>query len=104
MNSGKFLLLHEADNVLICCRGVAAGEVIMVDGNAITMPQHVDMGHKVARTDLRRGERIIKYGVSIGSATAAIQRGEHVHLHNMKSDYIAAHVRKQPANVGKEGR
>ena len=29
----------------------------------------------------------MKYGAPIGSATAAIAAGEHVHVHNMKSDY-----------------
>jgi hypothetical protein len=28
----------------------------------------------------------------IGSATAPIRRGEHVHLHNLASDYIATYT------------
>jgi len=30
--------------------------------------------------------------VPIGSATRAIKAGEHVHLHNMKSDYIPTYT------------
>ena len=29
----------------------------------------------------------MKYGVSIGSARTDIAAGEHVHVHNMQSDY-----------------
>ena len=99
MNAGKFLLLHETDNVLVCCQTVTTGAAVTLDGGAITMMQDIDVGHKIARRDIRRDEKIIKYGVSIGLATAAIQRGEHVHLHNMKSGYIAPHVRKPLNNV-----
>ena len=101
MNVGKFLLLHDADNVLVCCRAAQAGETVMVDGNAMALMQDVDVGHKVARTDIRRGEGIIKYGVSIGSATDVIGRGGHVHLHNMKSDYFIPHGRKRLTSVSK---
>ena len=101
MSVGEFLLLHEADNVLVCCRTVKTGEVVMIDDSAVTTLQDIDVGHKVARTDIRRDEKIIKYGVSIGSAINAIQRGEHVHLHNMKSDYITPHVHKRLSSVSK---
>ena len=99
MNVGKFLQLHETDNVLVCCQMVKTGEVVRVDGRAVTMTQDIDVGHKIAQREIRSGEKIIKYGVSIGLATTVIQRGEHVHLHNMKSGYIAPHGRKPLNNV-----
>ena len=34
-----------------------------------------------------KGEAVIKYGVSIGEATADIRAGQWVHLHCMKSCY-----------------
>ena len=42
----------------------------------------IPFGHKVARSCIARGESIIKYGVVIGVATADIDKGEHVHVHN----------------------
>ncbi|HRJ73596.1 MAG TPA: SAF domain-containing protein [Terrimicrobiaceae bacterium] len=42
--------------------------------------------------DIRTGEKILKYGVPIGSATCDIAFGEHVHLHNMKSDYLPTYT------------
>ncbi|WP_206684071.1 UxaA family hydrolase [Pontibacter beigongshangensis] len=43
--------------------------------------------HKVALTAIGRGEPIIKYGSPIGSALVDIQAGEHVHVHNIGSNY-----------------
>ena len=43
-------------------------------------------GHKYAARDILCGENIIKYGNPIGHATADIQKGEHVHSHNMKTN------------------
>ena len=36
----------------------------------------------------RCSEKVLKYGLPIGSATRDIAAGEHVHVQNMKSDYI----------------
>ena len=48
----------------------------------------------VALCDLKAGQEVtlsddcVKYGLPIGSATRDIEAGEHVHVQNMKSDYI----------------
>jgi hypothetical protein len=42
-------------------------------------------GHKVALTQIRAGQPIVKYGNPIGEATRAIQTGDWVHLHNCRS-------------------
>ena len=47
----------------------------------------IPTGHKIALGDIAPGEAIIKYGVVIGQATAAIPRGSWVHLHVMHSLY-----------------
>ncbi len=43
-------------------------------------------GHKYAKNAIKKGESIIKYGFPIGHATADIQKGEHIHTHNMKTN------------------
>ena len=43
----------------------------------------IPYGHKVARHTIRAGERVVKYGVAIGVASADIAAGEHVHVHNV---------------------
>lgn len=90
----KFVLLHPEDNVLVCCRPAAAGEIIAAGRQEIVLLQDLQVGHKVARQALSRGDKIVKYGVSIGSVVQDIRPGEHVHLHNLESDYHPAHTRE----------
>lgn len=89
----KAVLLHPDDNVLVLAQAVHAGETIVIDGEALVATHDVAVGHKIARRPLATGEKVLKYGAPIGSMTAAAALGDHVHLHNMKSDYIASHTR-----------
>ena len=35
---------------------------------------------------------VLKYGAVIGTATSDIGRGEHVHTHNLESDYLPTYT------------
>jgi altronate dehydratase len=52
----------------------------------LTVVSHIPRGHKVAVRAIRTGEAIVKYGSPIGTATADIPAGTHVHTHNVASD------------------
>lgn len=45
----------------------------------------ISSGHKIALADIKAGEPIIKYGNRIGIAKIDIKKGEHVHVHNIKT-------------------
>jgi (2R)-sulfolactate sulfo-lyase subunit alpha len=90
----NFILLHTDDNVLICREPSVAGANTELDGITITLREQIQVGHKIARHALAVGDKVIKYGAPIGSVTVAVKAGGHVHVHNMKSDYIASHTRK----------
>lgn len=53
----------------------------------VTARDKIPFGHKFALRDIREGEPILKYGARIGTATANIPKGSHVHLQNMRSDF-----------------
>ena len=88
MHDSKLLLLDPADNVLVAIQTLEAGDTLTVAGKRVNVPARLTLGHKLAARAIRAGEKILKYRVGIGSATRDIAAGEHVHLHNMKSDYI----------------
>jgi hypothetical protein len=88
------ILLHERDNILIVRRFIAEGEVIEIDGQSLTATSSVDVGHKLARFVLKKGQKVIRFGAPIGSISADVALGEHVHTHNMQSDYIPSHDRQ----------
>jgi len=45
----------------------------------------IPIGHKLALTDLKKGDTVIKYGVDIGKMVGDARTGEHVHVHNLKT-------------------
>ena len=64
---------------------------MLVDGIEMHLDKEIGIGHKIAIRPIKTGEKIIKYGVPIGSAICDIYSGAHVHLHNIKSDYTATY-------------
>ena len=91
-NSRKLLQIHRGDNVLIVVAPVRAGDRDVIDGREIAFTQNIAIGHKVAAGDIKAAERVYKCGVPIGSAKGMIPAGAHIHLHNLKSDYIATYT------------
>ena len=89
----KLLRIHKNDNVLIVVASVHPGDRSRLEGREIVFHQEIEIGHKVAARDLRAGEKVYKCGVPIGSAKVDIAAGEHIHLHNLKSDYISTYTR-----------
>ncbi|MEM7534792.1 MAG: UxaA family hydrolase [Chloroflexota bacterium] len=87
-----FLQLSSQDNVLVLIRSLAQGETFWISGQPFQLDTHVTLGHKIAACDIETGEKIMKYGVPIGSAKVDIRQGEHVHLHNIQSDYIPTYT------------
>ncbi len=72
---------------------LAAGENVLISGNRVTLIAAIPLGHKVAARNISAGEKIVKYGAPIGSATCEIPQGSHVHTHNVKSDYLPTYQR-----------
>ncbi len=94
MTDKRFVLLNMEDNIFVCCERVLAGVELLLEDKLVRVNTNIDIGHKIARKILSPGEKIIKYGAAIGSATDVIGVGEHVHMHNVKSDYIPSHTRQ----------
>lgn len=61
--------------------------VVTADNSSfnLTAKMHVPIGHKIALADIKSGDTVWKYGQDIGRAVADIQKGEHVHVHNLKT-------------------
>lgn len=91
-HSPATLRLAASDNVVVLVRSVAAGEPIMIEGREVRLSQPLGLGHKLAGRPIATGEKIVKYGVAIGSATRDIALGEHVHLDSMQSDYLPTYT------------
>lgn len=84
----RAIVLAPGDNVAAAAVALHAQEEVVVDGRALTMREDVPTGHKLAISAIEPGEKVMKHGAPIGSATRRIEPGEHVHTHNLKSDYL----------------
>ena len=90
--SRRLLRIHRDDNVLIVVAPIRPGDRDVIDGHEVVFTQNIAIGHKVAACDIKAGEKVRKCGVPIGSAKEMIPAGSHMHLHNLKSDYIATYT------------
>ena len=89
----RVLRLSPEDNVGVATESIEAGESIHIGGRAVEICVRVPTGHKLALGTIAAGEKVLKYGAPIGSATCEIHPGEHVHTHNLESDYLPTHDR-----------
>jgi (2R)-sulfolactate sulfo-lyase subunit alpha len=84
-----YVRLGPDDNVVVLARHVDLGDSFQgPSGETWTMSAHLDAGNKLAAAPIAAGERVIKVCMPIGTATRAIAPGEHVHSHNLRSDYL----------------
>ena len=86
-NDRPCLRLHDDDNVVVARVSVPAETPVPDSGTAggFTTRDAIEIGHKVASRRIESGERIRKYGQTIGFATVAIEPGEWVHAHTVEA-------------------
>ena len=67
--------------------GMQLTGLILDEDRTIELPctQDIPIGHKVALKDMQPGDTVMKYGVDIGKVVAPIRKGEHAHVHNIKT-------------------
>ncbi|MCL2188125.1 MAG: altronate dehydratase family protein [Defluviitaleaceae bacterium] len=88
---GDVIKIHPSDTVIVALRALKKGERVVVDDAEIEACCAVNFGHKVALRAIKTGEVVIKYGYPIGTATADIPAGAHVHTHNVRTS-LTDHV------------
>ncbi len=87
------LLVHDKKDTVgvVAVEGLKANTdmlcVVTHDDSSFKLKSKMDVpiGHKIALTDIKKGDTVIKYGQDIGKAVANIKKGEHVHTHNLKT-------------------
>ncbi|MBO4903213.1 MAG: UxaA family hydrolase [Lachnospiraceae bacterium] len=85
------LKVDDLDNVAtIFANDVTAGTTVEVRDKQgkteqIRLSADVPYGHKIALTDIARGDKIMKYGECIGAASTDIKKGDYVHVHNLEA-------------------
>lgn len=87
------ILVHDKKDTVgvVVVEGLKAGTdmlgVVTADDSdfRLTAKHDIPIGHKAALVDIKAGDTVWKYGQDIGKAIADIRKGEHVHVHNVKT-------------------
>jgi len=78
------IVINPQDNVAVALEDIPEGtEVRPPAGDTFTALEKISYSHKVALVDIHAGQTILKYGESIGIASADIRRGSWIHTHNL---------------------
>lgn len=94
----KAIQIDEGDNVATVTSDIKQGETVEVlspEGDIVMKPRTLDavpFGHKIALIGLDRGDRVVKYGETIGIVSSPIRAGAWVHTHNVESAVVPTSV------------
>ncbi|NCI51621.1 altronate dehydratase [Sediminibacterium roseum] len=106
MSRQKILQVHPNDNVLVALDNLAKGEVLTFNGQEYTMQEDIPAKHKFFMQDMQPGDPILMYGVLVGKAQTALQKGSRMSTSNTKHAaepyaYRPYHYNWQPPDVSK---
>ena len=80
----KLIKVHPSDNVAVALVNLNAGEVVSFEGQDIKVLSDTKSKHKIALEKFDSGDRIVMYGVLVGSANETIQKGDVLTTENVK--------------------
>ncbi len=77
--------INPADNVAVALRPLDEGTLARGTDFTLHINEKIPAGHKVAFDLIKKGDYVVKYGNPIGTASAEICKGFHIHTHNIKT-------------------
>ena len=87
----QFLVHNKGDLVGVAVVDIPAGQRatgLVMDGDEkieVQASEDISLGHKIALEDIPANTPVIKYSHPIGNSVKDIKKGEHVHIHNLKT-------------------
>jgi len=91
--SAPHVLVHDSNDTVgvAVVENIEAGQELtgwVMDTDTTVTIKAIDaipLGHKIALRDHAVDDTVLKYGHDIGRVVAAIAKGAHVHVHNVKT-------------------
>jgi altronate dehydratase small subunit len=86
----KVVVLNLKDNVATTLEELRKGDDIEVSAAGgkklnVKLNDGIPFGHKFSIAPIGKGQAVIKYGETIGTADTLISPGDYVHVHNVSS-------------------
>ncbi len=79
----KVLRIHSADNVLVALTNLQKNETVFLNEPYVVI-DNIPAKHKFFSVDLLEGEKVIMYGVTIGTVTRNVCKGERLTVNNIQ--------------------
>lgn len=80
----QLIKVHPNDNVAVALKNITKGTPIEFEQQSIEVLSDVKAKHKIALTTFKTDDKIIMYGVLVGSASQPIKEGEVITTENVK--------------------
>ena len=80
----KIMKVNASDNVAVALVNLKAEDVISFENQDIKIISDTKSKHKIALDKFEAGDRIIMYGVLVGSANGVIKKGDVLTTENVK--------------------
>jgi len=88
----KIVVINPKDNVATALSKLNAEITLTLkDGKTLRLKNSIPHGHKFAIRRIEKGKTVVKYGEVIGITKQTIEKGEHVHIHNVESARVKAY-------------
>lgn len=82
----KTIQINKVDNVAVALADLSKNTPISINGYKITLMENIKAFHKIALTDLKKGDQVIKYGATIGTMKRDVCAGSWIHVHNLRTN------------------
>ncbi|GHU56561.1 putative galactarate dehydratase (L-threo-forming) [Spirochaetia bacterium] len=80
-NMTRTIKVHPRDNVVIPVEGLPEGTEI---AEGLCCREDIPQGHKISLADLKKGDPVIRYGVSLGRLLCDAPAGSHINEHMLE--------------------
>lgn len=90
----KLFAMSPKDNCYVVKEKITQGTPFLIADKKFIAKNDIGIGFKIANQNIKQGEKIIKQGIDIGSATTNIEIGTVIHTNNLKSNYIPTYVKE----------
>ncbi|MEQ8415624.1 MAG: altronate dehydratase family protein [Imperialibacter sp.] len=96
--NAKVLKVHPADNVIVALTDLAQGDTVSLDGASYTLKEPIAAKHKFTKSDMAQGDKIIMYGLVVGTAKNPIAKGMRISVENTTHAVGDLHAREKKTN------
>ena len=83
----KAIKINSQDNMIVALENLKKGEVIEIEKEQITLVEDIQQKHKFTQNPMKKGGRLVMYGVKVGIANQEIPKGAALTTNNMNNAF-----------------